>query len=80
MSTFNKKEVSKVSYSSVQAEDVSADKKAVAVLFEDGSQMVINGGLANVTNMIAQTEKQLVELQERQSELNDMLLAIKGIN
>ena len=79
MATFNKKAVSKVSYSSVQADGVTADKKAVAVLFEDGSQMVINGGLFNVTNMIAQTQKQLLELQERESELNDMLSAIKAI-
>ena len=79
MATFNKKTVSKVSYSSVQAEGVSADKKAVAVLFEDGSQMVINGGLSSIKNMIVQTEKQISDLQDRLAELKDMEAAISSI-
>jgi len=79
MSTFNKKTVSKVSYSSVQAEGVSSDKKAVAVLFEDGSQMVINGGSDSIKQMIVQSNSQITELQSRLSELKDMEKAIDAI-
>jgi hypothetical protein len=79
MATFNKKAVSKVSFSSVQAEGVSEDKKAVAVLFEDGTQMVINGGLASVKQMAAQSNSQITELQGRLAELNEMEAAIAAI-
>ena len=79
MATFNKKTVSKVSYSSVQVDDITSDKKAVSVLFEDGTQMVINGGLFNITNMITQTQAQISDLQKRLSELSDMQNAIESI-
>lgn len=79
MSTFNGKTVKQVSFSPVQKAGAINDTKAVIVVFEDDTQLVVNNGVTALNNQATAITAQITQSTGRLQEINDLKTAIAAI-
>ena len=79
MSTFNGKTVKQVSFSPVQKIGVTPDTKAVIVVFEDDTQLVVNNGVAALNSQATSFQNQIAQAGTRLQEINDLKALVQAL-